>query len=114
MNADAGREAEIGAGCLSLKTVAGHQVAIIVAVAIGRVCGNDAIVFPHHLVAHLHGELQLIVGLHLGEVGIHQLQAGFVSFVIEAGIRQCTGLVLRQEASGADSLLDEMLQLFFV
>ena len=114
MDADTGREAEIGAGRLPLETVAGHQVAIVVAIAIRGVGRDDAVVFAHHLVAHLHGELQLIVGLHLVEVGIHQLQARFLSFIIEVSIGQGTGLVFRQEAGGADALLDETLQLFFV
>ena len=65
-------------------------------------------------IANLHSELQLIVGLHLGKVGIHQLQAGLIPFVIEACVGQGTCLVFRQEASGADALLDEAFQLFFV
>ena len=113
-HADAGHQAERRGRRLAFEAVAGYHVLVLLRIVVGRSRRDDALVFPHHLLADLLGKRDLLVRIHLVEVRVHQLQVFASALVVAGSIRQRAGTVFGQIACRRDSVEQELLNLLSV
>ena len=113
-DADTPHQAIRGTRSLAFETVAGYHVLKVLFVAVGSVGGDDPVVLAHDFLTDAHGQRYLVVRLHGVEIRVDQSQVRRPTFIIQGSVRQRASLVLGEETSGGDTILDELLQLFLI